>query len=42
MGWGERSVEDTASYLQNTQICIGLLDPDNNLIRFTCILSDYI
>jgi predicted GNAT family N-acyltransferase len=43
MGWGEdRSVEDTLACLQHSQICIGLLDLDNNLIGFTRILSDFI
>ena len=43
MSWGEdRSIEDTFNCLNNSQICIGLLDPDNNLIGFTHILSDFI
>jgi predicted GNAT family N-acyltransferase len=43
MGWGDdRSINDTLQCLQNSQICIGLVDPDNNLIGFTRILSDFI
>jgi predicted GNAT family N-acyltransferase len=43
MGWGDdRSIEDTLQCLQNSQICIGLLDSDNNLIGFTRVLSDFI
>lgn len=41
-GWGERSVEDTINCVQNSQICIGVLDQDNNLIGFTRIITDFI
>ncbi|MFT6992291.1 MAG: putative GNAT family N-acyltransferase [Paraglaciecola sp.] len=43
MGWGDdRSIEDTVYCVQNSQVCIGLLDSDDNLIGFTRILSDFI
>lgn len=43
MGWGEnRLIEETINCVQNSQICIGLLSPDNKLIGFTRVLSDYI
>lgn len=41
-GWGERSVEDTVNCVKNSQICIGILDQDNNLIGFTRIITDFI
>ncbi|PAJ71776.1 GNAT family N-acetyltransferase [Pseudoalteromonas sp. NBT06-2] len=41
-GWGERSVEDTINCVKNSQICIGVLDQDNNLIGFTRIITDFI
>jgi len=41
-GWGERSVEDTTNCVKNSQICIGVLDQDNNLIGFTRIITDFI
>jgi predicted GNAT family N-acyltransferase len=43
MGWGDdRSIEDTLNCVQSSQICIGLLNSDGNLIGFTRILSDFI
>jgi predicted GNAT family N-acyltransferase len=43
VGWGsQRSMEGTKSCVQNSQICIGILDNGNNLIGFTRILSDFI
>ena len=43
VGWGgERSIEGTRSCVQGSQICIGILDKENNLIGFTRILSDFI
>jgi len=41
-GWGERSVTDTVNCLKNSQICIGILDQNNNLIGFTRIITDFI
>lgn len=43
VGWGkERSIEGTKNCVQDSQICIGILDKENNLIGFTRILSDFI
>ena len=43
MGWGENSlIEETLNCVQNSQICIGLLSPDNKLIGFSRVLSDCI
>ena len=43
VGWGkERSIEGTIKCVQGSQVCIGILDKDNNLIGFTRILSDFI
>ena len=43
MGWSEgRSIEDTLNCVKNSQICIGILDSERNLIGFTRILSDFI
>lgn len=42
VGWGERSIEDISNCVQGSQICIGILDNDNNLIGFTRIISDFI
>ncbi|MEI6897701.1 MAG: GNAT family N-acetyltransferase [Psychromonas sp.] len=36
-----RSLEDTIDCVQGSQICIGILDNDNNLIAFTRIISDF-
>lgn len=40
-GWGERSIEDTIGCVRGSQICIGMLDKDNNLIGFTRIITDF-
>ncbi|KGJ89442.1 GNAT family N-acetyltransferase [Thalassotalea sp. ND16A] len=43
VGWGQdRSIEDIIDCVQGSQICIGILDKDNNLIGFTRIISDFI
>jgi predicted GNAT family N-acyltransferase len=38
----ERSLEDTINCVQGSQICIGTLDNDDNLIGFTRVISDFI
>ncbi|MEJ6080304.1 GNAT family N-acetyltransferase [Vibrio sp. 1-Bac 57] len=38
----ERSLEDTIDCVKGSQICIGILDDDSNLIGFTRIISDFI
>ncbi len=38
----DRSLEDTINCVRGSQICIGILDEDNNLIGFTRIISDFI
>ena len=38
----ERSLEDTIDCVRGSQICIGILDKDENLIGFTRIISDFI
>jgi len=38
----ERSLEDTVDCVQGSQICIGVLDDDNNLIGFARVISDFI
>jgi len=41
--WGnERSLEDTINCVRGSQVCIGILDDNNNLIGFTRIISDFI
>ena len=43
VGWAkERSIEGTKSCVLGSQVCIGILDEDNNLIGFTRILSDFV
>jgi predicted GNAT family N-acyltransferase len=43
MGWGQdRSIEDVTNCVQGSQVCIGILDDNNNLIGFTRIMSDFI
>ncbi|MBE0483846.1 MAG: GNAT family N-acetyltransferase [Bacterioplanes sp.] len=37
-----RSLEDTQKCVAGSQICIGLVDSNENLIGFTRILTDYI
>lgn len=39
---GERSIEDTTNCVQASQICIGILDQEKNLIGFTRIITDFI
>ncbi len=38
----ERSLEETAACINGSQICIGIMDDNNELIAFTRILSDFI
>jgi predicted GNAT family N-acyltransferase len=40
-GWGERSIEDTVNCVQSSQICIGIIDQESNLIGFTRIITDF-
>jgi predicted GNAT family N-acyltransferase len=41
--WGkQRSLEDTIDCVRGSQICIGILDKDLNLIGFARIISDFI
>lgn len=41
--WGkERSLEDTVNCIKGSQVCIGILDNDDNLIGFTRIITDFI
>lgn len=41
--WGkERTLEDTTNCVKGSQICIGILDSEDNLIGFTRIISDFI
>ena len=41
--WGkDRSLEDTESCVQGSQICIGVLDDNENLIGFARIITDFI
>ena len=41
--WGkERTIEDTINCVKGSQICIGILDSEDNLIGFTRIISDFI
>ena len=41
--WGkERTLEDTLECVRGSQICIGIIDADGNLIGFTRIISDFI
>jgi predicted GNAT family N-acyltransferase len=42
IGWGEHSIEDIVNCIKGSQLCIGILDKDNNLIGFTRIISDFI
>lgn len=43
VGWGHaRSLEGTISSIKGSQVCIGLLDNNDNLIAFARVLSDYI
>ncbi len=41
--WGkDRTLEDTAECVRGSQICIGIIDINGNLIGFTRIISDFI
>ena len=41
--WGrERSLEDTINCIHGSQICIGMLDSDENVVGFTRVISDFI
>lgn len=37
----ERSLTDTINCLQGSQVCIGILDNNENLIGFTRVISDF-
>ncbi len=37
-----RTLEETKSCIEGSQLCIGLLDDDGTLIGFTRVLTDYI
>ena len=41
-GWGERSIEDATNCVQASQVCIGIIDKEKNLIGFTRIITDFI
>lgn len=38
----ERTIEETTNCVRGSQVCIGILDNDDNLIGFTRIISDFI
>lgn len=38
----DRTLQETTSCVKGSQVCIGLLDDDNQLIGFTRVLSDFI
>lgn len=38
----ERTLEDTRACVQGSQVCIGILDGDDQLIGFTRVISDFI
>jgi predicted GNAT family N-acyltransferase len=41
--WGkERTYEDTKKCIHGSQVCIGILDDNDNLVGFTRIISDFI
>ncbi|WP_085300503.1 GNAT family N-acetyltransferase [Cognaticolwellia mytili] len=37
-----RTVEETKRCLEGSQVCIGILDEDENLIAFTRVITDFI
>jgi len=37
----ERTIEDTRNGINGSQLCIGMLDSDNNLVAFTRIITDF-
>lgn len=41
-GWGERSVAETSQCVSNSQICIGILNSDSQLVGFTRVITDFI
>ena len=38
----ERTLEETKQCVRGSQVCIGILDDNNNLIAFTRVISDFI
>ena len=38
----QRTLEDTASCINGSQICIAIIDDDENVIGFSRVLTDYI
>lgn len=38
----ERTLEDTVTCVQGSQVCIGILDDDDQLIGFARVISDFI
>ena len=38
----DRSLEDTENCVRGSQVCIGLIDDNENLVGFTRIISDFI
>jgi predicted GNAT family N-acyltransferase len=41
--WGnERTLEETENCVEGSQVCIGILDDDDNLIGFTRVISDFV
>lgn len=41
--WGkERTLDDTIRCVAGSQVCIGILDANNNLIGFARVISDFI
>jgi len=41
--WGkERTIEDTKRCIQGSQVCIGILNEEGQLIAFTRVISDFI
>ena len=42
VGWGERSIEDILKCIEGSQICIGIIDDNNDLIGFIRVISDFI
>ncbi|MBT1062348.1 GNAT family N-acetyltransferase [Bowmanella sp. Y26] len=38
----ERTIEQTTQCVVGSQLCVGLVDHDNNLVGFARVLSDYV
>ncbi len=38
----ERSLEQTSRCVKGSQLCVGIVDDDNNLVAFARVVSDYI